>query len=344
MPAPIVFRCTANPRIGMGHLNRCREMARVFRTRGHDCHIFGLDDALSTPNDAALFKSWTAYTETAPSAVDAAEVVALCRTVKASHLVLDDYRGADMAYQTILAEAGLRWLQQFDSSKTDSFIAPILVNAGPFERPEHFQNRVSATKTQMLFGPRYAVLRPEFAGVTPQPDARPVRRILVAFGGGNDRGAIDLFLKASTELQGSGISLRIISGRNNPNNADLIAKSKNKPQIELLIDPPEMAKRIAECDLGCIAGGTMSYELAYCGVPMMLVAMAPNQERSCVGWQNLTGAPYIGQIDTITDQDINAALGPLLAQDGMRLNLTAKGRAQVDCLGAERLCDSLLAG
>ncbi|UPV97949.1 hypothetical protein M0K93_18085 [Paracoccus denitrificans] len=197
---PVVFRCTANARIGMGHLARCREMARELGARGQACHIAGLPDSLRQPGDTMLFASWTPLPEDGPATEDAARVVALCRTEGTRYLVLDDYRGGDIAYQQVLADAGLRWLQQFDSSGEGDFLAPILVNASPYERPEQYRPRLRNPETRLLFGPRYAVLRPEFARIAVREDGRPVRRILAAFGGGDDRGALDLVLAALGDL------------------------------------------------------------------------------------------------------------------------------------------------
>lgn len=342
MGEPIVLRCTADPRIGMGHLMRCREMARYLTTAGHTCHLAGVDAALRTPSDMTLFASWTALAVDAPVAQDAERVVALCREVGARRLVLDDYRG-DLVYQEILRAAGLFWLQQFDSSGTGDFFAPVLVNASPYERAEHYLSRLRNPQTQLLFGPRYAVLRPEFRAIPPRPDGRPVRRIFAAFGGGDDRGAIDLVLAAlDAGAAKERPKLRIVSGPGNPRNAELVQRLAGRAGVEFLVNPHDLALRIAECDLGVIGGGTMSYELAFCGLPMVLVALAPNQERSCRGWADLTGAVYAGQYDQIAPEALRAAITQLTQDDGLRRQVAARGRTKVDGLGVQRLCNALL--
>lgn len=339
-PAPVLLRCSASPRIGMGHLARCREMARYLTERGHVCHLAGPDEAMRQPGDTALFASWTPLPDS-DSAQDSAAVIALAGRVGARHLVLDDYRG-DLAYQQALQGAGIRWLQQFDSSRDDRFVTPILVNASPFERPAHYAQRVLNPQTRLLFGPRYAVLRPAFADVTVRQDGRPVRRILASFGGGDDRGAIALAVGALADMLGTGLDLCIVSGQSNPRNAELATDLAGRPHVTFLINPPDMAQLIADCDLGIIAGGTMSYELARCGVPMVLVALAPNQVRSCQGWQDLTGTPFAGRLDQLTPDGLRGAVAGLMQDDAMRHDIAAKGRSLVDCNGVKRLCDALL--
>jgi UDP-2,4-diacetamido-2,4,6-trideoxy-beta-L-altropyranose hydrolase len=339
---PTVFRCTATPKIGMGHLARCREMARELVARAHACHMVGASEDLIEPNDSTLFRSWAALPDDLPPEQDAARVVALCRDLGTRYLVLDDYRGQALAYQQVLADAGLRWLQQFDSSAQGAFLAPIIVNASPFERAEDYLPRLLNPQTRMLFGPRYAVLRPEFANVTIGPDERPVRRILAAFGGGDDRGALDLVLDAMAGIPG--VALRLISGKNNPRNSHLSQRvaALDPGFAQLLIDPADMARQIAECDLGIIAGGTMSYELAFCGVPMILIALAPNQRRSCIGWQELTGTPFLGQIPEIAVDGLTAQVTSLINNPAKRKDIALRGRDQVDCKGTARLCDALM--
>jgi len=291
----VVFRCNASALVGLGHLMRCREMARALVEAGHVCAILGPGDSLRQPGDAGLFAHWQAVPERGTSAEDAGRVLALCRARGARHLVMDDYR-IDPAYQLILRAAGLRWLQQFDASAPWEFHADVLVNAGPYEQRAHYLPWLKRPGIVTLLGPRYAVLRPDFAAVTARTDGRAVRRILVAFGGGDDRGAIALTLAALVGHLAPDITLVIVSGASNPRNAGLRAQVADLApgRAELHISPPDMAGLLAACDLAIIAGGTMSYEAAICGLPMVFVPLAANQTRSCQGWAEQTGAAVAG--------------------------------------------------
>lgn len=340
---PIVFRCNASALVGLGHLMRCRELARALTGAGHPCAILGPDDSLRQPGDARLFAQWHPVPERGTSAQDAARLLALCQGFGARHLVMDDYR-INPEYQLVLKGAGLRWLQQFDASKPWDFYADVLVNAGPYEQRSHYLRWLKNPAIITLLGPRYAVLRPAFANLPPRQDGRQVRRILVSFGGGDDRGAISITLQALAGHLAPGITLVIVSGGSNPRNDALRARMAALPQgqAELHIDPPDVAPLLAGCDLAIIAGGTMSYEAAICGLPMVFVPLVSNQTRSCQGWAEVAGAEVAGTPDSLTPEHLRAVVAALIADGPRRAAMASRGRALVDGNGTMRLLDALL--
>ena len=185
------------------------------------------------------------------------------------------------------------------------------------------------------------MLRDDFAGIAHQPDGRPIRRVLVAFGGGDDRGAADLALSA---LEGLDVTAVVISGAGNPRNARNAERvaSLGRARTELHVAPPNVAELMAGCDLAMIAGGTMSYKSAFCGLPMILLALAPNQMSPCRGWAGLAGARFMGPLHETGAPALRAAVAGLAADGDRRLDMARRGRSLVDTNGAGRLLDALL--
>lgn len=342
MTKAVVFRCNVSATVGVGHLMRCREMARYLQGLGIASAIIGPPDSMKTTLDNGLFEIWQSVEERGTSDVDAARVVELCTAMDTRLAVMDDYR-IDPPYQQILHAAGLRWMQQFDASKPWPFICDILVNASPYERrAQYLQWFPNPDQTATLFGPAYGVLRPAFNALTVGEDGRKVRRILVAFGGGDDRGAIDTVLDA---LAGkTDAKLIIISGKGNPRRAEIAQRVAALPdgQAEFLVAPDDMAGVMASCDLAIIGGGTMSYEAAICGLPTVFIGLAPNQERPCQGWHDLTGAPYLGRVGEVDRQVIYDTVRALITDDDARADMAARGRKLVDGRGTERLVNAVL--
>lgn len=335
--ASVLFRCNASASVGLGHLMRCRTLAGLLRGAGHVCGMIGPSSALRQPDDAALFQHWQSVDDRGESTRDAARVITLAKAMNAVHLVMDDYR-IDPAYQMLLKAAGLRFLQQFDASKPWDFYADVLVNAGPAENRVDYAKYLKNAEAQTLFGPAYAVLRPAFAAQAKQLDGRPVHRVLIAFGGGDDRGAISTTLDALTGVPD--IIPVVVSGGSNPRNADL--QLRYLETVELHIDPENLPKIMAGCDLAIIAGGTMSYEAAICGLPMVLIPLAPNQTRSCDGWAQQTGAMVMPGLDQLQPTQLRKRVLELIANDALRLTMAVKGRSLVDGNGGVRLLEALL--
>lgn len=344
MTAPVVFRCNASSRVGLGHLMRCRELARLLTERGHACAIVGPSEDLREPNDARLFSRWIPLSGEYGCEQDARDFLAICREMNAVHAVMDDYR-VDPAYQASLKANGIRFMQQFDASRPWDFHADLIVNSNPYERAEDYAAYVKNPNARLLLGPRYAVLRPEFSALEIRPAGRPVRRILVSFGGGDDLGAIRLTLEALMETPGAeDITAIAVSGSSNPRNEDNASFIAELPKhrAELFINPKKVAELMNSCDLAIIAGGTMSYEAALCTLPMVLIALAPNQLRPCRGWADKAGAQTLGTIDTVTKDMIRDTIGLLLADDARRTDMAARGQTMVDKSGGLRLIAALL--
>lgn len=340
----IVFRCHTGAGVGLGHLMRCREMARHARQQGIQAAMIGPSEALREAADAKLFPVWQAVADRQGSAQDAARVLALCRRLGTRHAVIDDYR-ADPVFQRGLRAGALRWLQQFDASCDWRFCCDVLVHAGPGEtRAAYLPRLEEPARTQTLFGPAHAVVRGGFRRVAKGPDGRAVRRVLVAFGGGDDRGAITLVLGALEGRLDGDVTLVVVSGAGNPGLAGVRrALHRLGPgAAELHVAPRDMPGLMAGCDLAVIGGGTMSYEAAICGLPMVLLALADNQERSCLGWQALTGARYLGRVADIGPEAVFGAVSGLIRDDIARARMAVRGRRAVDGRGVDRLVSALL--
>jgi spore coat polysaccharide biosynthesis predicted glycosyltransferase SpsG len=54
----ILFRCDANPLLGMGHLSRCRALAHELRKHDVPCLMLGPSKRYATDEDKNLFLKW----------------------------------------------------------------------------------------------------------------------------------------------------------------------------------------------------------------------------------------------------------------------------------------------
>lgn len=340
---PIILRCQASPTIGLGHLMRCRELARILKERGRDCVLIGPQSVLLNQEDRLLFQALYPVENYGGTATDLKLVLSIARKHGASFVVMDDYR-VDANYGFALKQHGIRFLQQFDSSCPCTYYADILVNSGPFEKPEHYSGFLGNPQTRLLLGPKYAVLRRDFQEIVPRPTSPVVERILVCFGGGDDRGAISLSINALLPLLAPNSRVDVISGGGNPHKERIKAAMTplHKRGILFHSETNNVAEFMRNADLALIAGGTMSYESAICGLPSAFVAMAGNQTRSCHGWQSATGAPFLGPIYKLTSAKISEVVRMLIDDFSVRASIAAAARFLVDGKGAARIVDAII--
>jgi len=304
----VIFRCNAGPEIGFGHLVRCRALAHALYQKGKHCVMVGPDQSYVKPADHELFEDWIPVADWSSSADDAQRLIDIAQAHQSKWLVLDDYR-VDETYQLELRKFGLRWLQ-FDGSASKPLWANIVVNANPAAKVEDYAEVLRNADTQLLLGPRYAILRPEFDHVVPREPWRPVKKILVMFGGGDDRGAIQLVLSALLPVTKPDQQLIVITGAENPNNQTLMEwiDAHDKGRVDLYIEPNNVAQLMVSCDLAVMAGGTSTYEAVRCGLPMILITIADNQISQSRAWSKIGKAVYLGCLGSVRTEEIASVM------------------------------------
>jgi UDP-2,4-diacetamido-2,4,6-trideoxy-beta-L-altropyranose hydrolase len=337
----IIFRCNAGPAVGFGHLFRCRTLAAALRAVGEQSVMVGPAAEYRAGDDGALFADWIPATEWSSAPDDAEKFLRLAHAAGATAAVLDDYR-IDDDYQRTIRAAGLPWLQ-FAGVTRHNLWADAFVDPGPGEQSEFYAPFLRIDGVRLLLGPRYAALRPMFAGL-PAVERSGVRRILVTFGGGDDRGAILSVLSALMPATAPGIEFTVVSGRHNPRNpqiAEWIA-AHGAARARLHIDSPDILRLFNACDLAVMGGGTTTYEAAACCLPMVLIAIADNQVRQAAGWEKSGAGIFPGPLDQIGSAELASHCLGLIEDTALRKRMSETGRALVDGRGAERLAQELL--
>ena len=134
-----------------------------------------------------------------------------------------------------------------------------------------------------------------------------------------------------------------ILGPSNPHGPSLQAAVKKCPRAQLLQNPPNLPELMAACDMAITAGGGTVWELAYFGVPSIVLVIAENQRpcaeelkarQACLVVDGLAGEP--------TDA-LAAAIGRFLESPDERATCAARFSAMVDGLGAVRVCATMKA-
>ena len=341
----ICIVCNASPSTGFGHLMRSRALARIAHDLGERCILVGPPSSYRNETDATLFTDWIEHTMPfrASGETGVQFLTDLCRERAIRHIVLDDYT-VTSDQQKSLISAGLKLLQQYDASDPPGFYVDFAVNASPAESAALHASRILRPDVTFLNGPRYAVLRQEFQTIAKLEPGRPVRRILATFGAGDDRGCAEFVVRSLAPALPDGVKLALMIGRHNPN-ADSLRKLADQDfadAIELRIDEANVSRLMASCDLAVMAGGTSVYEAAFCGLPMVLVAIADNQISQCLGWERLGGACYAGRLGNVEAETLVDMVRKLINRDDQRRQMAQICSSEVDGRGGQRLLAALL--
>lgn len=336
----LVFRVDASVAMGTGHVMRCLALAQVWQDAGRDV-VFAL--ARSTPAVEERLRSERVeivHLKTSASAQDAAQVADLARARQASWVVVDGYEfGAE--YQRHLKNSGLKVLFVDDNGHAAHYFADIVLNQNAHASEDLYASR--ETYTRLLLGPSYAMLRREF-----QPwrnwkrEIAPVgHKVLVMMGGSDPNNITGRVVDALRLVTVERLETTVVLGGSN-SQAESLEKTVNRPEtLHLLRNASNMPELMAWADVAVSAAGTTAWELAFMGVPSLLLVVAEHQSPVAEALAMNAAGINLGDSSDMEDQDIAEIVGALLRNPTRRKQMSENGRRLVDGDGARRVTEAL---
>ena len=196
----LVIRVDSSTRIGSGHLMRCRTLAEELKERGADVHF--VCRRHSGNLNELLRDTFSVYELPSPSIdthnvadddyaawlgiiqeEDAADTIATLQGWRPDWLVVDHY-SLDKRWETALRPY-VRRIMVIDDLANRTHDCDLLLDQNFYLGMENRYNNLVPSHCQLLLGPKYALLRPEFrkARKTLRIRDGKVQRIFVFFGG-----------------------------------------------------------------------------------------------------------------------------------------------------------------
>jgi UDP-2,4-diacetamido-2,4,6-trideoxy-beta-L-altropyranose hydrolase len=351
----LVVRADAGLKIGTGHVMRCLALAQSWRDGGGDV-IFAL--AQSTPALDDLLRSAgigvVAIEGTPGSSEDARDTIRIAQGCDADWFVVDGYH-FDSAYQKLL-QSFRPLLTIDDNGLLDYYAGDLVLNQNAHACASMYAHR--APNTKLLLGPRYALLRDEFAGCRDWVREIPERgsHLLLTVGGSDAGNFAPRILSLLAECGEGGLQIRVVVG-GSAENADavdaIVTKSfpgrgssgrLSPARIEVLRDVRNMAPLMAWADLAISGAGTTSWEMCAMGLPAILVVVAENQKFIAEKLAALGAVENAGPADQIDCAALADLCHELLASKDRRTSLSQKAKQVVDGHGRERVLDMMKCG
>jgi UDP-2,4-diacetamido-2,4,6-trideoxy-beta-L-altropyranose hydrolase len=331
-----LFAPAAAPRIGGGHVLRGLALARAFQVRGVQS-VFAVP-----PWGARLVERFGGVAppevHPLPRSGEAHALAAALEAVGPTLLVLDDY-GLDASGTAGLVRPGLVTVV-IDDLADRTYRCELLVDPGYGRRPEDYAGRVPGT-CEVLVGPRYALLRPEFGQAPSARDfRRPVERVFVSFGlsdvGGIAAWAVRLLRPLAPRAR-----FDVALASDAASLPELLALAERDDTLRLHVDAQDVAGLMAAADVAVGAGGASTWERCALALPTLAVIVAENQ-RAMIS--RLAAADVLLAVDA-EEADASHALASgfaRLLQPEVRASLAEASRALCDGQGAGRVADAAL--
>lgn len=333
VPDTLLIRADGDAQIGTGHVMRCLSLAAGWQASGGDAVLAIARSSPSLRARAALANVRTIDLDVIPGSVDdAIQTVEQAGLNQAAWIVADGYQ-FNGTYQQAVKSGGHRLLLVDDYGHARHYCADFVLNQNLSAREELYTHREPGTS--LLLGTRYVLLSPKFLKYRQWRRHNPARarKVLVTLGGSDPGNATAKVIDA---LQGAEVEARFVVGGSNPHLNEL--SSAVRPPSSVVCDTPDMPELMAWADIAIAAAGSTSWELAFMGLPSLVLVLAENQfevasavDREGLG-VNLGAPTEVGVVKKIT-----AALSSSLTDQGTREAMSRRGRMLVDGEGVSRV-------
>lgn len=316
LDGPIVFRMAAGPRLGFGHLVRCRSLARAMGT--------GLVAAIrgSQPTrEVARSLGWRV--------IDAGSDAAW-RAIDPALIVIDDPSGAAAAAWVRRARRLGVPVASVHDLGLGLVDADVVIDGSITAVPAAWPGRPT------LRGPSYAMVDPAILQVRQACRAPVPNRVLIALGGGRHVFAVAARLSAAIASRYPAAEIHVARG---------FAPHSHEPlgHGRWVVAPEGLVGELAEATVAVVAGGVTLYEACALGVPAVALAVTAMQRHTVRGMV-ARGAVLDGGCPPLDERTIAHAADAtaiLLGNERMRRRHAAVARRLVDGRGVFRVADRL---
>lgn len=338
----LIFRLDANTHIGSGHLMRCMALAAKWREKaGPVIFIAGCDiEELNRRIKNSGF-DLVRIEKSYPDSSDLMTTERVIQNHPDAWVVLDGYH-FDTEYQENIRKFGHRVMVIDDMAHLRHYCADLILNQNIYAPGLAYNH---GSDTRVFVGLKYALLRSEFLkwqrwkrGI---PDT--ASKILVTMGGGDPHDQSLKVIQAISQLDGYDLETQVVLGAGYPHYDNLIASTtESKQPVRLMRDPANMAELMAWADIAVVAGGSTCLEIAYMGLPAIVMILFDNQQRIAEGFNQVGVCRNLGWYRDVPHAQIAAAIKDLINTVSTRKNMSRQARRLVDGSGADRVVDYLI--
>lgn len=334
----MAIRVDASPAIGIGHLMRCLTLADAVRASG------GSATFLTGP----LPDAWGAMVRQRghgllESSADVASGGDADVRWSAGHLarespqwlVVDNYRiGA--AWESAVAPAGCR-VMVIDDLADRRHACDVLLDQNLIPEQHARHHALVPARCRLLFGPAYALLRPEYAErrTAVVRESREIRRVLVFFGGSDPARLTERALEALSDPACASWQVDVVCGADPDRRSAIETLARARARTMVWGPRDHLADLMAGADASLGAGGSTTWERMCLGVASIVVTVADNQVPLAAALAQDNLIVLLGPAERVTREEMRRAL--LLLAAGQGWPDVQRGMSLSDGRGVERV-------
>jgi UDP-2,4-diacetamido-2,4,6-trideoxy-beta-L-altropyranose hydrolase len=350
------IRVDASRALSLGHLTRCLTLADALKARGATVVFLSAPSTATwrrmaeargyeiriLPIDATAAEGAVARDNRLPWGWRAdAEATAAALSEPLDWLIVDHY-ALDARWESA-ARAAAAKIMVIDDLADRPHDCDLLLDQNAQDETEDRYADLVPSSARLLIGPRYALLRPQFAAARGRPRDGSVKRILVFMSATDPKGATLLALDALSVGRLAAFPVDVAIGSDSPHFKSVEARASARSRTELHVDTNDMAALCAAADLAIGAGGVAALERCCLGLPTLALSVAANQEPGLAALEAAGAVRRLGAVEDWTPAALAGEVEGLIDDKGALLSLSARSAALVDGRGAAR-CAAALVG
>lgn len=333
----LLIRTDASTQMGTGHLMRCLALAQAWKDSGGKvafitaCESAGLLQRLSD-EDFQIVTVEGSY----PDPADWKATSQVLAAHPNAWVVLDGYH-FDPVYQIRIKEAGHPLLVIDDMAHLEHYYADIVLNqnlhAEQLNYPCEFY-------TQLLLGTQYVLLRREFLQWQDWKREIPevARKVLVTLGGSDPDNVTLKVIRVINKLKLRDLEAKVVIGPSNPHMTSLTEAVHHSPfTIHLLPSVEDMPELMTWADVAISGGGSTCWEMAFLGLPNVVLELAENQRGIAEGLDSRGVALNVGWYAEISKLDLAQTLKTLMFNPARRKTMSEEGQKLVHGTGTDKI-------
>jgi UDP-2,4-diacetamido-2,4,6-trideoxy-beta-L-altropyranose hydrolase len=272
---------------------------------------------------------------------DAAETSAALAGEELEWIVSDHY-ALDVRWETQL-RAHTQNLMVIDDLANRTHACDLLLDQNYYPTANERYFDLVPASCRLMTGPRYALLRPEYAQhrCSNPPVRDSLRRVFIFFGGSDPHNLTGAALEALSGASLRHLTVDVVVGVNNPHRRQLERQASERPNTALYGPLAHLAALLSRADLAIGAAGTTTWERMCLGVPSLVVCVAENQRSSAEALAREGMIIYLGTERDAGVKNFVSAMERVVAGIEDLGAQALRDWLAVDGLGAKRVAECL---
>jgi UDP-2,4-diacetamido-2,4,6-trideoxy-beta-L-altropyranose hydrolase len=354
----IAFRADASARIGAGHVVRCATLAQELASRGAEICFFsremnghyldwlrekGFDVEALPATESINTDSFDTHSGwlCAQRTQEIVEMSELLRSREPVDWLITDHYAIDRGWHSVLRPFVHR-IMCIDDLANRPHDCDILLDQNLHSSSERRYVNLVPESAKTLLGPRYALLRPEFAACRRRPKARDgvVRRVFVFMGGGDTTSLTDTVLMAFSQSRYRAVAMDVVMGVKPCPAYTRIMQSK-LPNVQFHYRVVRIAELMMQADLAIGASGVATWERAAVGLPALVVSVAENQRAIARNAHEAGMLTWIDSIDPVSRTEWLEHIDDAFSSPERLRRQSEACLALIDAKGVQRVADAM---